>query len=317
MAVRLRLILGAASLLGWGVYASRWRRGVVRANLELHADFLGCTGARAVRALVRRSYDHLALVAASLLFPSAFLATAPGLAPPALPRRLLAQLREGPVIISTAHVGVWELVPHALSRALSPGCRAASVIVYQPLHSAALNALVLGRRRRCGIELLPARGSWPRLVQVLEAGGVVGIVGDQRPHRSEGRALQRFLGRDVPFDDGIGRLHALTGAPVWFVAVLRGGAGERRRLVPHFAELSDDGARAHCSADCPRLAGARSPACGDAVMRRYAQALTECVVRAPEQYMWAHRRWRDWAAQQHDEVPPRQVVASITRSAIL
>lgn len=285
------------SALGWCLYTSRWRRAVARANVELHADYLGCRGSHGIHAIVRRSYDHLALVVASLLFLPRFLTRVPDLTPPPLPRRLLEQLEKGAVIFCTAHIGMWELVPHALTPALSPGCRAASAIVYQPLHNRALDRLVLARRRRCGIELVPARGSWPRLVEALEAGGIVGIVGDQRPHRGKDCARRRLLGRDVPFDDGVGRLHALTGAPVWFVVIACSGQGHRRQLVPHFVELSY-GSSARGSAE----ASAIESECGEsathvdrcsAVMDRYAEVVSDCIVRWPEQYMWVHCRWKD------------------------
>ncbi|KAG8462902.1 hypothetical protein KFE25_001675 [Diacronema lutheri] len=285
----------AASVLGWCLYTSRWRRAVVEANLVSHTRFLArAAGEGGVGALARRSYAHVALVVASLLRLPAFLSRVPGLTPPPLPRRLLEQLERGAVIFCSAHLGLWELVPHALTPALSPGARAHSAIVYQPLHMRAVDRLVLRRRSRCGIALVPARGSWPRLVAALHAGGIVGIVGDQRPRQRPHSTT--FLGRETPFDDGVGRLHALTGAPVWFVAIVCDGCGEHRRLVPHFVELSRE--------DAPDEAGARVRAAGvdnDAgevraraarsVVDRYAQVLGEFIARWPEQYLWFHRRW--------------------------
>jgi KDO2-lipid IV(A) lauroyltransferase len=173
---------------------------------------------------------------------------------------------------------MWELVPHIVTRALSPGARARSVIVYRPLHNRTIDRLVLGWRQRCGIELLPARGSWPRLVEALRAGGVVGLAADQRPHGD--RVLRAFLGERVPFEDGLGRLHALTGAPTWFVAVVWQGVVWRS----HWVELSDSQRPPSDKGDVHD---------GDAVMERYAQALSDCVRQWPEQYLWSHRRWRD------------------------
>jgi KDO2-lipid IV(A) lauroyltransferase len=269
--------VAAGRLLGWCLYALRWRLSVTRENVELTAPYLGLTGEQALRSLVRRAYEHVGLVTVSLLGLPHLLSRVPELTPPELPRRLLEQIEDGPVIFCSAHLGLWELVPHAITHALSPAVRARSLIVYQPLHCAAANRLVLTRRERCGIELLPARRSWPRLVAALKGGGIVGIVGDQRPHVE--RAPRQLLGVETQFDDGIGRLHALSGAPVWFVAIVRDGPGWQ----PYWEELSETP---------PGTAACEAHATVDRIVDRYAQTLSRCVARWPEQYLWAHRRWR-------------------------
>jgi len=265
-------------VLGALLYSSGWRRATTRSNVAMHALYIGCGSAEAQHRVVRGAYEHLALVFVSLLgLPRLLPHIAP---PPALPRRLLLQLEQGAVIICSAHVGLWELVPHAISHALCPAARAASLIVYQPLHNGSADRFVLGRRQLSGIRLAPVRSSWPHLLGALRAGGIVGILGDQRPRRSRELKPRRFLGRATPFDDGVGRLHAETGAPVWFVAIL---IDSGRSLVPLFVELTRDDDRATLDR--------RST--GEAVVDRYAQAVSDAAVRWPEQYLWSHRRWKE------------------------
>jgi hypothetical protein len=54
-------------ILGGLLYASGWRRATTRSNVALHALYLGCGSAEAQRRIVRRSYEHVALVLVTLL----------------------------------------------------------------------------------------------------------------------------------------------------------------------------------------------------------------------------------------------------------
>ena len=56
------------------------------------------------------------------------------------------------------------------------------------------------------------------LRRALWAGGMVGMVADQRPSRSGVAAT--FLGQGVEFSPGLATLHDETGCPVWFAALL-------------------------------------------------------------------------------------------------
>jgi len=273
----------AAACIGWLAYRVGWRLRVVRRNLARHKAALGIDEA-GVEALARAHYTHLgrALVTtAALPAPAAALHAR---APVALPKALLDELSEGGVIVCSAHLGLWELALPLVAAALSPRMRAASLVVYKPLHAAALDAWLRARRATAAkVPLLPARGSWRALLGALEAGGVVGLVPDQRPGPGRGRAA-RFLGAEALFDDGIGRLHEATGAPVWLVLAVCREGGAREGLDVSWTQLAP-----RQRSNTPRTPG---DAAG-AVVERYAAALERAVVQHPAQYLWVHDRWKD------------------------
>ncbi len=287
----LSLVLGALPLcmvrplgraLGGVVYHSRIRSAVARANMRTfiqpshgppleraactqlaHGLLLALQPARRDALLLRRLSD-----------------------PPELPD-LLEDLRAGGVILVSAHIGPWELLPLLLPLV---GHRGAS-IVYRPLHNRWLNAWVRRRRSRSGGTFLPDRGSAMALESALRRGELVCLLADQRPARRAEYAP--FLGRDTPFDAGFARLHAATGAPVWFAVLLMSDAADWPTFALRLTRLAPrtDGA-----------APARAPAAlGEAalaLLRAYASALDTAVRSAPSQYFWWHRRWKD---EQPDE----------------
>jgi len=263
--------------LGLALRTLRWRRRVVRSNLSLHAHFLGAKDQRGLQRLIQRSYDHLALAIVTLLgLPWLLGACDFDEASHHVPQELLDDLTAGPVIFCSAHLGLWELLPHFVARLLPPSHRAQSLIVYRPLHNATWERVVLARRRRCGMSFIPAANSLPHLMQALRNGASVGLLADQRPRSA--RCLARFMDRREAFEDGLGRLHASTGRPVWFVALLR-DREDMRRVHPVILRLAP-------------LARAGSQQSVSAVITSYADVLSACVSTWPDQYLWLHNRWK-------------------------
>ena len=129
--------------------------------------------------------------------------------------------RLGGVIVCSAHVGVWELVPAALSPYVPRRARRHGAIIYQPLHDAPLDRwLLCWRTRAAGMALLPAHGSGSALRRALRTGGLVGLVADQRPAAGCARVPVILLGQASELSPGLAALHRSTGAPVWFAVVL-------------------------------------------------------------------------------------------------
>jgi hypothetical protein len=124
-----------------------------------------------------------------------------------------------------------------------------------------------------------------------------------RPHITTCRASvpkATFLRRKAFFSHGIATLHAATGAPVWFAALLlqpdEGHAAAFKlqlRLVRLAVRTVLCAARDQVSASprAPDQAGDQAGAA--ALMQAYANAVGGVIAESPAQYFWWHRRWRD------------------------
>jgi len=204
--------------------------------------------------------------------------------------------RLGGVIVCSAHVGVWELVPAALSPYVPRRARRHGAIIYQPLHDAPLDRWLLRwRTRAAGMTLLPAHGSGSALRRALRTGGLVGLVADQRPATGGARVPVILLGQASELSPGLAALHRSTGAPVWFAVVLVersqtvcGQSDSSLELRLHLERLAPRNPNAH-----PSEHGRVRPLAAecDVLMQAYADAVSRTVHSAPSQYYWLHRRF--------------------------
>lgn len=265
------VVLPLGRLFGRLLQRSGIRAAVGRANMRVVA--------RDVPTLELAACTHLAhALLLTLQPPRRCLSMRRRLCAPRLPS-LLADLQQGGVIVASAHIGAWELLPAMLLPALPADTRA--TIVYRRLHNSWLERWVLRRRARLGGTFVPAGGSLPALEAALRRGELAGLVADQRPSRPACAVGVPFLGRQTAFDVGVAALHHATGAPVWFAVLLVDA--HRADGLPAF--------QLHLQP----LASRRPPggdAEGSGLLRAYAQAVDAAVRMAPSQYFWWHRRWR-------------------------
>ena len=284
-----------------------WRMSVLRCNLlrVLSALSVPCT----VTELERRVYEHFG---ASLMLT---------LRPPhqrepemctsvsgSSLTELLADCEAGGIVICSAHMGVWELLPEVLSRRLPAYALRRGFFVYRPLHNVLLDRWLCRRRERAArMAALSDAGSIGVLRSALKDGGVVGLLADQRP--SDGHAaLQAVLfGEHSAFSPGLSSLHHTTGAPVWLAVLLLealDGASSLRLHLERLAPRSDVGPlqpsanRPASSRPLPREPAPKArpstipPMDPLELTQAYADALTAIVKREPAQYFWFHRRWK-------------------------
>ncbi|OWY98585.1 hypothetical protein PHMEG_00030613, partial [Phytophthora megakarya] len=128
-------------------------------------------------------------------------------------------------IITTGHIGFWEILPAALTPPVVPV--QTQWIVYRPLHNAAINDLVTSIRSAPARRLIADKECYGLLHGVLQrpnsdgyGAQLVGLVTDQRCNSEHTRADVTFLGQPTRFATGAARLHVETGATLWFAAVL-------------------------------------------------------------------------------------------------
>lgn len=160
------------------------------------------------------------------------------------------------LIIAAPHLGCWELLNYWLAE------RMPLSIAYRQPQRPFFEPLLLRARGALEVEQVRAEGAGVRaLYRRLNAGGVVGILPDQRPKRGEGE-FAPFFGIPAMTMVLLPRLARHTGAPVLFAFAERlpAAAGFRIHLRPAPAEIADADLGVACAAlnrgveDCARLA---------------------------------------------------------------
>jgi len=271
-AVVARLPRGAAQRLGalLGAAVHRLlpiRRTEVRRRI---AERLGCSATEACR-IAGAMYRHLGMSALEFLWMSG---RPPGTAA-ALVRRegeehyraALGKARG--VVVVTGHVGNWDL----------GACSQAALgvplhVVTKALSARGLSRYWMERRTARGVVLHGAAGSLGALVGALRAGEVVGLVVDQRA--DDGGIDCPLLGAPARTSVAAATLALRTGAP----------------LVPAFVTRDAEGG--HTLRIEPAIEIDRALPVGEAIARATRacnEALERAIVRAPEQWLWLHRRW--------------------------
>lgn len=173
------------------------------------------------------------------------------------------------LIIAAPHLGCWELLNYWL------GSRVDNLaIVYRPPRQADLEPLLIRARGALHVEQIRAEGvaSVRRLFKHLAAGGVVGILPDQRPRQGEGEFAPLF-GTPALTMVLLSRLAQRTGATVLFSFIERlpGAAGYALHFLPAPEGIAD-----------------ASLADAVAALNR---GIENCVMLSPSQYQWHYKRY--------------------------
>lgn len=263
-----RAVVRLGNAIGWVVYALlRVRRRVTLSHLRAA---LGVEGARA-RRLGRRVYQHMGRGAVEFLGVGALDA--------ASARRLLGSGLEriadhaGPgrgALVLSAHLGNWDLL--ACCAAL---CGLPVNVVTREIKSSWINRYWMSQRARCGVRLLPARGSGRQIVAALRRGELVAMVLDQ--HEPGGHPAP-FFHQPAATTTSLARLARATGAPVVPVFLLRRRQGHGYRLVVHEP------------LELQRTDSASQDARSNT--ERFTRVLEQQIRATPEQWLWLHRRWK-------------------------
>jgi KDO2-lipid IV(A) lauroyltransferase len=170
------------------------------------------------------------------------------------------------VLFATAHLGNWELSAFAHALLAAP-----MSIVVRPLDNPLLDALATKYRSLSGNTVLGKRDSARAILRALERNEAVGILVDQNVGLDEGIFID-FFGRKACVSPTFARIARRTGATVIPGFAVWNGV-ERRYLLRFYDPLEMTGDERE---DTQRI-----------------QAAVELAVREyPEQWLWAHRRWK-------------------------
>jgi KDO2-lipid IV(A) lauroyltransferase len=266
-----------ADRVGDAVYLVDGRhRSVARANLrERFRDADGRPLPESeVRRIARGSFRHLVKCAVEILrLPRE--AKRRGLAQIADVggrEHLSAALAAGKgVILATAHMGNWEVMG-----AMCQDLGVPFTTVYRPLDNPLLDAWVRKTRGDVGQTMIPKHGATRPLLKALRAGGMIVLLVDQ-DMRGHG-VFAPFFGAPASTIPTPAELALRTGATILTGASVRVGPGFRYEAgFEPPVEVRDTGDHA---ADLLR------------VTTEINARIEALVRRAPEQWLWSHRRWK-------------------------
>lgn len=173
-------------------------------------------------------------------------------------------------LIATAHFGSWELFGEVMARRQVP-----LAAVVKPLRGS-LNAELVASRRESGLQLIAARGSVMAASRAVREGKVVALLMDQSVPSGRG-VFVPFFGRPASTTPALSLAALRSKAPVFAALAMRDG--ERLRVViegpfpvPETGDRERDIAQHTATVT---------------------QALETIIRRAPEQWLWLHRRWKE------------------------
>jgi KDO2-lipid IV(A) lauroyltransferase len=177
-------------------------------------------------------------------------------------------------IIMMGHCGCWEYLP-AFPTAVY---NFRNVCVYHELENPAMDELMKYIRTRMGGVPVERREVLRHFIANKNGypdGGRMmwGMLSDQTPPKDPKHHWIKFLGRPTVFSRGSEFMAIKFGVPVYFLNVNRVGAGQ----YEYSLEMIYDG---------------REEVAEYEITERYAQHLEQQIRRAPELWLWSHRRWK-------------------------
>ena len=176
------------------------------------------------------------------------------------------------ILVLTGHFGNWELFAHAIGLYGNP-----IHLVHRPFANPRFDEFINRERQRSGTQLISKRRAARQIIHVLRDQGIVAIPFDQNATSRWG-VFADFFSVPASTHPGLARLHALSGAPVYPVFMVRQGGSPEHRIVIR-----------------PRVETVESAdATADTVenTRRFNAVFADMVRAHPEQWIWMHKRWR-------------------------
>jgi KDO2-lipid IV(A) lauroyltransferase len=190
----------------------------------------------------------------------------------AIARELLD--RHQSAIFVLGHCGNWEW---AIPRAVLAFPEAVIHVIYHPIRHAGFDRLIRSVRARFGGMFTPHDRAPRAIVRLRSELAGTFLVADQRAH-GRNPYLTRFLGQQTAFVRGPERLARSLDVPVVYVAIRR---VERGRYAVDLEWLCED----------------PSTTSDGEITERFARRLEQQVQKAPDDWLWLHRRWRDRRAE--------------------
>jgi KDO2-lipid IV(A) lauroyltransferase len=183
-----------------------------------------------------------------------------------------ALLDDRPLILVTAHFGNFELATYALAMF---GHHVHSVA--RPLDNPFLDGFVNRFRGTFGQTILNKQDDYDRIRDIVASGGKISFVADQ--YAGQKGCWVDFFGRPASTHKAIALFALANDAPILVGGCRR--VGRMMNFELRMEGLLDPRALAPHEANVPHVVG------------WYTRRFEQMVRRAPEQYWWLHRRWKE------------------------
>jgi KDO2-lipid IV(A) lauroyltransferase len=190
--------------------------------------------------------------------------------------------RSDPIIFVTGHCGNWELLGYAMSVIGYPVTALA-----RPLDNPLLNDWLLGIREARGMKIITKFGASTVLPGILRAGGRLGFIADQ--NAGDQGMFVPFFGRLASSYKSIGLLAMRYKVPVIPCAARRIDGQFHYELTGVDVITPDD--------------WEDQPDPLFYITARFNRAMEMMIRRAPEQYLWLHRRWKSRPRHERQGTP--------------
>ncbi|HUY34951.1 MAG TPA: lysophospholipid acyltransferase family protein [Pirellulales bacterium] len=177
-----------------------------------------------------------------------------------------------PLIVTSAHFGNFEMAGYILAILGFP-----TYTVARPLDNPFLDAFLNRFRGHTGQHIIPKKGGYEKIVEVLASGGHMTFLADQ--YAGSKGCWVEFFGRPASVHKAIALFALNHDAPLMV------GYGQRLEK-PMCYELALE-----ASVD-PR-GGDDAVSSVPRLTQWYTSQFETIIRRAPEQYWWLHRRWKD------------------------
>lgn len=281
------LLLGGAKLIGYLPYCVLYyvlapfisfvlyrllgyRVGVVRGNL---AAAFPEKSEEERRAIERKFYRHLAEIFVDVIDMTS-------MSPRELKKRMVVEnqtetdtaIGSRNWIAALAHYGEWEYFSvYSIDHPYH------NIGVYHPLSSKIMDRFMLYIRRRFGMEVAPMNGLARPVMKNLKAKEqmALGLIADQRPRfRESDKVWRTFLNQPSLFFGGIGNYAKKFGMMVYTLDIVKVKPSHYRC---NFVQLYDG----------------KEDISEQEIMDRYVAEVERIIRRAPELWLWSHRRWKN------------------------
>jgi KDO2-lipid IV(A) lauroyltransferase len=181
-----------------------------------------------------------------------------------------AALGRGLIVLS-GHFGAWELFPYAFATRLS----LPMTIIVHTQRNPRVDALVVKDRTRFGNRMVPMEQAPREVLTVLRGGGTLGLLGDQSGPKES--LFVNFFGRPCATYRGPAVFSLRQGSPIVMPMMLR----RPDRGYDIMIEPIDSSDLSGPTEENIRVLTERHTA----LLERYVRAY-------PDQWLWAHKRWK-------------------------
>ncbi len=267
-ALPLRLLFVIGNITGFfsWLILGKYRR-LARHNLRI--AFGAEKSSRELGCLARRNFQRLS----TNLLSSIKLSAAPF---ETLKKRIVIEnfevldrhLRAGrPVVLVLSHLGNWELVAQIVPRLLAD-FRISTV--YQKLENRFIDQYVHRLRAHTGAQLFDRKEGFQKPIELLRAGGLIGILSDQ--HAGDHGLWAPFFGRLASTSPLPALLAKRTNAVIVAAALYTDGVARWRLVVEPALDTKNESV--------------------ESLTFKTNEIIAQQVRRAPEDWFWLHNRWK-------------------------